>query len=344
MADLSAIFIIYAAINSIMPNIQVSSYKPVAFLPNGHFETIFPSLFRKVSPLAHRRHRIDTPDGDFLDFDWYAREKRKRVVIISHGLEGNSKKPYVLGMVRKFVSNGWDAIAWNYRGCSGEPNQTLRFYHSGATDDLAAVIQFAADAGYDIITLAGFSLGGNLTLKYLGENNGRFPEQIKAAVTFSVPLDLYGGCMEISKPANAIYARRFLLKLKAKVRDKARVMPALDPGPLKKIKTLYEFDNIYTAPLHGFADARDYYSKCSALNFLKHISVPTLIVNAKNDPILSAECYPTGLTEKLEVVWFETPERGGHVGFLSRNQAGFHYWSEQRALDFTEPFTGSVVD
>ncbi len=340
MADLSVIFIINGADPFfIMPNIRHSTYKPLFLLPNGHFETIFPSAFRKVPDMPHRQHRIETTDADFIDLDLYSRDNRKKTVIISHGLEGNSKKGYVLGMVRMFINHGWDAIAWNYRGCGGSPNKTLRFYHSGATDDLAEVIRFAMETGYETIALAGFSLGGNLTLKYLGENNREIPREIKVGMTFSVPLDLYGGCMEISKSSNAIYARRFLRKLKKKVYQKARLMPDLDTSPLKHVKTLYDFDNLYTAPLHGFTDARDYYRKCSAIHFIENIRVPTLIVNAKNDPILPKSCYPYKITEKLKHVWFETPERGGHVGFLTLDGGKIYYWSERRALEFAEQFT-----
>ncbi len=339
MTDLSVIFIIYTPAIFIMPNIRYSTYKLLFLLPNGHFETILPSLFRKVPDMHRQQCRIETRDGDFLDLDHYRPGEGKKAVILSHGLEGNSKKAYVLGMVRMFTSHGWDAIAWNYRGCSGEPNKTFRFYHSGVTGDLDEVIRYALGAGYETIALAGFSLGGNLTLKYLGENRKNIPLQIKVAVTFSVPLDLYGGCMKISKPSNALYARRFLRKLSNKVRRKARIMPGLDTEPLKKIKTLYDFDNYYTAPLHGFTDARDYYRKCSAVYFIENIKIPTLIVNAKNDPILSASCFPYEITGKSEQVWFETPARGGHVGFLSHDREGFFYWSERRALEFAEQFT-----
>lgn len=322
-----------------MPNIKNSSYKPVFFLANGHLETIFPAIFHKVSGIQCESHRIKTTDQDFLDLDWYRKKKRKKIVIISHGLEGNSKKSYIRGTVRKFVSNGWDAIAWNYRGCSGQTNRTVRFYHSGATDDLHQIIQIACDAGYNTIALTGFSLGGNLILKYLGEAGRTVAHQIKSAVAFSVPLDLYGGCIEISKPSNAVYSRRFLIKLKDKVRRKAKIIPELDTKALKHVKTLFDFDNLFTAPLHGFKDAEDYYSTCSSGYYVGNIRIPTLIVNAKNDPFLSDSCYPYELFDPLEHVWFETPERGGHVGFLSKNSKGLYYWSENRALEFTEQYT-----
>jgi uncharacterized protein len=310
------------------------SYKAPWYLPNGHLQTIIPSLFRRVGGLPYRRERIETPDGDFLDLDWIAPERPSdSLLIISHGLEGDSKRGYVKGMARAFLEKGAHALAWNYRSCSGEPNKLPHFYHSGATQDLEQVVQHALAKGvYRRIILSGFSLGGNLTLKYLGEQGDRLPKEVWKAAVFSVPLDLASSSRQIGLRANRIYEQRFLKRLRRKLQDKLLLQPgSLDLRPLKQIRTLWDFDDRYTAPLHGFRDAADYYSQCSSLTFVAHIRIPTLIVNAKNDPFLSPECYPEEQLEGHPFVRFEAPAEGGHVGFL---QAGKHYYSEARALAF----------
>ncbi|ELR68255.1 Hydrolase, alpha/beta fold family [Fulvivirga imtechensis AK7] len=311
------------------------NYEPPLAYFSSHIETIFPALFRKVKDIKYQRERIDTPDDDFLDLDWL-RKDSKKLVIISHGLEGNSTRPYIKGMARAFFRYGYDVLAWNFRGCSDEINKQLRFYHSGATDDLNLVVDHASQKGYKDICLIGFSLGGNLTLKYVGEQGPEIKNTISKAVAFSVPLDLYSSCIKISESSNFIYSRRFLNNLKAKVLLKAQTMPGkLGTGALSKIKTIQDFDDHYTAPLHGFKNALDYYNACSSINFLKNISIPTLIVNAKNDPFLSQQCYPHEMLKGHPCITFEAPERGGHVGFTEFNKEGL-YWSEKRALSFAE--------
>jgi predicted alpha/beta-fold hydrolase len=306
----------------------MKNYSPPLLLFNRHAETIYPSLFRKVMLQPYERERITTPDNDFLDLDWL-KQGSDQLVVVSHGLEGNSERAYMKGMAKVFFSNGYDVLAWNYRGCSGEVNKQLRFYHSGATDDLSTVINHAA-AHYKTISLVGFSLGGNLTLKYLGESH-RLNPTIKKAVAFSVPMDLYSSCLQISKPANWLYHQRFLKSLKAKVIEKSKRQIGIDIRKLDNVKTLIEFDDGFTAPIHGFKNAVDYYTRCSSIHYLKNIAVPTLIVTAKNDPFLSAECYPN--LSMHPTILFETPARGGHVGFAQFNENGL-YWSELRALAF----------
>lgn len=307
-------------------------YSPPFFLFNAHLETIYPALFRRVILKGRKRERITTPDDDFLDLDWYTQSSDK-LVIIQHGLEGSSDRAYILGMAKAFFNDGYDVLAWNFRGCSGEVNKQLRFYHSGATDDLHTVISHAEKTNrYNAIFLIGFSLGGNVTLKYLGED--KVSPLIKRAVAFSVPIDLYSSCKKISMPSNRIYAQRFIRSLKAKIRQKAAVMPGqLNTSLLPTIKSLVDFDNAYTAPLHGFKDAVDYYTRCSAINFLTAIKVPTLLVNTKNDPFLSSECFPSNVEPANENVTLEFPLRGGHVGFMQLGANGL-YWSEKRALEW----------
>jgi len=278
----------------------------------------------------YQQERIATRDDDFLDLYWL-KQNSDKVVVISHGLEGNAHRAYVKGMAKAFHENGFDVLAWNYRGCGEEMNKALRFYHSGASDDLDEVVNHVINQGYKDIYLIGFSLGGNLTLKYAGEK--KVSPGIKGVVAFSVPLDLYTSSQQISKPSNWIYSRRFLKSLKNKIKTKAKLMTGLDVTNLENITSLEQFDDRYTGPLHGYKNARDYYQQCSAIGFLNTIAVPTLIVNALNDPFLSKECFPKNVGNSF--VQFETPLRGGHVGFSQFNGNGL-YWSEQRALDFID--------
>ncbi|MBL7850741.1 MAG: alpha/beta fold hydrolase [Cyclobacteriaceae bacterium] len=307
---------------------EIDSYVPPAVLFNRHLETIYPSLFRKVPFRSPRRERIFTPDDDFLDLDWYE-QGSSQVVIISHGLEGNSQRSYVLGMARAFFLAGYDVLAWNYRGCSGEINRQLRFYHSGATDDLHTVVTHAASR-YGDIHLVGFSLGGNLTLKYLGEHWAH--PRVKRAVALSVPLNLHTSCLVISRPSNWIYTKRFLLSLSAKVKAKPDLARVVDVKKLDTLRTLLEFDDHFTGPLHGFSGAIDYYHRCSSIHALPHIRVPALLLNAQNDPFLSEDCYPR---EQFENVITEYPHRGGHVGFARFDRNGL-YWSEMKAVAFVK--------
>jgi uncharacterized protein len=314
-----------------MPLLSQSSYQRPKWLFNGHLETIYPALFRQVYVPIPTRERVETTDEDFLDIDWY-RSGSSRLVIISHGLEGNSSRPYILGMVKEFLKYGFDVLAWNYRGCGEELNRKPIFYHSGATYDLDQVVKHAAPA-YEEIFLVGFSLGGNLTLKYLGEIKHTLPK-IKKAVAISVPLDLGKSCEKISSGQNLIYSKRFLQTLVKKVERKADLFPdEFSLEKLKKVKTLRDFDDVFTGPLHGFSDAEEYYQVNSSLQFLDKIEVPSFILNAQNDPFLSETCFPEKLAQKLDLVHFEFPKHGGHVGFTSPSKEK-SYYSEARAVEF----------
>ena len=315
---------------------QISDkYLPPFFLFSPHLETIYPSLLRRVKLTPYTRERIPTPDNDFLDLDWIKKDSDK-VVIISHGLEGNTERPYIRGMAKALYDQGFDVLAWNFRGCSEEMNRQTRFYHSGATDDLDTVIRHVIQSkNYNAIFLVGFSLGGNLTLKYLGERDVQ--PAIKKAVVFSVPMDLKTSCEKISSPGNRIYSNRFLKSLKRKILLKSLTRQDLDVSGLSSIKTLLAFDDRYTAPLHGFKDALDYYAQCSSIHFVRDIRIPTLIINTLNDPFLSADCFPKEALANHPYVKLEILQRGGHVGFAQFNKNGL-YWSEQRALEFLSDF------
>ncbi|MFD3276391.1 YheT family hydrolase [Aquirufa echingensis] len=308
----------------------MQAYRAPLWLPDGHTQSIYPALFRKI-PLTHSHsERMELPDGDFLDVDWHMRSEalhEKPLLIVSHGLEGSSRRHYVTGLIRAMPEV--NALAWNYRSCSGDPNRNLRFYHSGATDDLDFVIQQAVARGVKDIYLAGFSLGGNLSLIWLGENAKKASQFVRKAVAFSVPLHLSSSSQQLTRWENRLYTHRFLQTLLEKVTEKSARYPMdITPSMLTSIRSLYDFDNVITGPLHGFKDAEEYYERNSSLYFLADIQVPTLIVNAKNDPFLSQECLPEQIDS--DFVRIELPDSGGHCGFYPRNYRG-QTWAEQRA-------------
>ena len=307
-------------------------YTPPFLFGNGHIQTIFPVLFRKVNSVCYKRERIETNDKDFLDLDW-STNNNNRLAIISHGLEGNTNRAYVKGMVKAVNNDGWDALAWNYRSCSGEPNRLLRSYHNGVTDDLSRVINHAKHRyPYKEIALVGFSLGGNLTLLYLGRE--KQDPIVKKAIVFSVPCDLKESGKILAKPSNKIYMKRFLVMLHEKIKAKMKTLPGcIDDKGYEKIKDFKAFDNRYTAPIHGFKNAYDYYEKCSSKPFIPDIRVPTLIINAVNDPFLSEACYPVKEAKANKFVTLSMPKSGGHVGFVSFNGQNL-YWSENQAVNF----------
>ncbi|MEM7485915.1 MAG: alpha/beta fold hydrolase [Bacteroidota bacterium] len=310
-----------------------SLYRPSLFLRNGHLATIYAGLVRKVPDVRQKRERIELSDGDFLDLDWsYGFQKNEQLVILLHGLEGNAQRPYIAGSANLFNHNGFDVCAINFRGCSGEPNTLYRSYHSGATEDLREVVQHILNTKiYSKIYLKGFSLGGNLLLKYLGETNN-VPKEIKAAVAVSVPCDLGESAKEIMKPKNVLYATRFKKNLLAKLRHKQILFPDLvKDSDLVTIKTLLDFDDFYTSQAHGFKDGLDYYTKCSSRQFLQNITVPSLIINAKDDSFLGEACYPFEEADKNSNLYLEVPKYGGHVGFWGKKNITY---TEKRALEF----------
>lgn len=360
-----------------MPLLPHSAYWPPLPFRNGHVQTVYPALFRKLAPLPFRRERIRTQDGDFIDLDWlehhaprtqprthWAQEpvladsrQPPALAILTHGLEGSTSQTYIRGMARALFANGYDVLAWNFRGCSGEPNQRLRSYHSGATDDLECVIAHACTPSPRDIALVGFSLGGNIVLKYLGQLAATAGEysaspgaklvateksvlspapraHVIGAVAISVPCDLAGSTTVLERRSNRIYMERFLTTLRHKIREKHQRFPGvIDIAGLDQIRTFRAFDDRYTAPLHGFRDADHYWHACSCLRQMEHIAVPTLLLNAADDPFLSPGCYPVDIAQAHPFLHLEMPRHGGHVGFVRHRQNGLYY-SELRACAF----------
>ena len=315
-----------------MPIVQ-SNYHPKFLFKSGQFSTIYSGIFRNVNEVEQERERITLKDQDFIDVEWsFSFQKTDKLIIVLHGLEGNAQRPYMLATAKIFNQNKVDAVCVNFRGCSGEQNLKYRSYHSGATDDLDEVIQHILNTKhYSDIYIKGFSLGGNVTLKYLGEKRV-VPKQIKAAVAVSVPCHLYGSCLELHTFKNILYADRFKKHLIDRLTQKQKLFPnVISVEEINKIRTLKDFDEAYTSKAHGFVDALDYYEKSSSLQFLSGISVPTLIINALDDTFLSPECYPVKEAKANPNLFLEMPKYGGHVGFFETRNV---YYNEKRALEF----------
>ncbi len=301
---------------------------------NGHLQTIIPSLFRKI-PVHYRRERLELPDGDFLDVDW-AQKGSNKLVIITHGLEGDSTRHYVTGMAKMANDTGLDALGWNCRSCSGEINRLPRFYHHGDAEDLRFVIEYAANLGvYEEIYLVGFSMGGSLTLRYLGEKPNDVNPLVRKALAASVPLDLPSSVRELAKKGKQFYMKRFIKKLRKKIEEKERMFPQhpiLTAKNYDTVRNFEDFDSRYTAPLHGYADCHDFYAKASVKPLLKHIQIPALVVQAANDPFLTPECLELGEAAQNSFVQLLVTKNGGHVGFAQKNK--LHTWVEEAALAF----------
>lgn len=311
-----------------------SDYEPPFFFGNAHVQTVFPSVFRKVKGVLYVRERIPTPDDDFLDVDWSCMGSDK-IGIICHGLEGDTNRHYIKGMVRILNRNGRDALAVNFRSCSGEPNKQIRSYHSGISEDIECVVQHVLSQNrYKEINLIGFSLGGNVILKYVGERGKAIHPMVKKAVCFSVLCDLKSGAVRMEAPDCRVYMKRFLKMLHEKIRAKMKMFPGLiDDTGYDSIKTFRQFDDRYTAPMNGFKDAEDYWAKSSCKPLIPNIAIPTLLVNASNDPFFAQACYPIEEAKANPDFFLEMPKSGGHVGFISFNHGG-SYWSERRMIQF----------
>lgn len=301
---------------------------------NGHFETVIPSIFFRVEGLAYQRERLELDDGDFIDLDWIKNGSR-RLMVLSHGLEGNSGRHYILRPAKLFSNRGWDILAWNNRSCSGEMNRLPRFYHHGATEDISAVIDYALQGEYDELVLVGFSMGGGMQQKYLGER--QIDDRIKGAMSFSVPCNVLDSAVELSKSWNRYYEKRFISKLKKKILSKSEAMELpIDLEEVKAVNNFKELDKAFTVKIHTeYQDPQDFYEKITSDQFLPNIDIPLLIVNAENDPMLGEKCYPVQLASGSKNIYLEIPKRGGHVGFALPNSKEYSYmeYAQERFLE-----------
>lgn len=318
-----------------MPYIAESTYSPPLLFKNSYVNTIYTSVYRKAPRPDYIRKRIFTPDGDFMDLDWAYVKNSDSLVIVLHGLEGSSESQYAKGISSYFNKKGCNALVINHRSCSGENNRLPQSYHMGWTRDLDYIINgILQENKYNNIFLTGFSLGGNIVLKYVGEKGSDLPTLIRAAVAFSVPVHIHSANIAISHRKNKPYLKHFMDTMTAKAKEKM-VRLGSDYPQYKNFKprSFNEFDELITAPVHGFRSAEHYWESCSSVQFLSSIRIPTLLINAQDDTFLSEQCYPKDIAMHHPYFYFEMPRYGGHCGFYSRNKNGFT-WFEKRAFDF----------
>ena len=288
------------------------------WLPGGHLQTLWP-LTRKPALPALRRERWDTPDGDFIDLDWLpAGDAAAPLVVLFHGLEGSSRSHYARALLHAAAARGWRAVVPHFRGCSGAPNHLLRAYHSGDSTEIDWILRrLHARAGGSALFAAGVSLGGNALLKWLGEREHDARDVLAAAAAVCPPLDLSISGHALGRGFNRVYSAHFLATLRRKALAKAAAHPGtLDPRRIRSAASLYAFDDAYTAPVHGFAGADDYWRRASSKPWLRAIAVPTLLLNAANDPFVPPAALPTA-AQLSASVRFECPPTGGHVGFIT---------------------------
>ena len=314
---------------------SATPYAAPWWLPGGNLQTIYASLLASAGDLRYRRERWATPDGDFVDVDRVASEARAPLVVLFHGLEGSSRSHYALAFMRHLGRHGWRGAVAHFRGCSGELNRLPRAYHSGDSAEIDWMLRrFRAEAGAAPLLAVGVSLGGNALLKWLGEQGGAARSVVAAAAAVSAPLDLMAAGDALGHGFNIVYARSFLATLRRKSAAKLAQYPGLyDRDAMLGARTLREFDNVVTAPLHGFRDTDDYWTRSSSKPWLSRVRVPTLLVNARNDPFLPARALPSA-TEVSAAVQCEFPAEGGHVGFVTGAFPGRIEWLAQRIISF----------
>ncbi|MEM1137493.1 MAG: alpha/beta fold hydrolase [Bacteroidota bacterium] len=322
-----------------MPIFEDIPYQPPLLLNNRHLHSAFPVFFRQLPPLAYNREKIILRDGDFIDLDVTSAGNEK-VVLLIHGFEGNSQSVYMRAMAQVFFKRRWDVVSMNLRGCSGEANHLFRSYHSGETGDLHEVIEYVINKKkYTQVTLVGFSLGANILLKYLGEQGVGINDYVKASIAVSAPCDLD----KAEQGLHSVYAHWFLKSLIPKIKEKMKVHPNNILGSyIPKIKSIREFDDFYTAPVHGYNGVDDYYAQCSSIHFISKIKIPTLLLSAEDDPFLAPECIPYNAAERSEYFFLMSPKKGGHVAFVQFGQQG-EYWAEKEAIKFAEKYTGATI-
>ncbi len=316
------------------------AYRAPPWLVGAHAQTIYPALFKRPGPPL-RRQRIETSDGDFVDLDWLdaqgAFAAHAPLVVLFHGLEGDSSSHYASALMRRLRTIGWRGVVPHFRGCSGEPNRLPRAYHSGDYAEIGWMLSAirALDPAAPLYAV-GVSLGGSALLNWLGREEGGAAKLVKAAAAISTPLDLTAAGIAIGQGFNRIYARHFLQTLKPKALAMARRFPGtLDERSIRRADSMYLFDNLVTAPLHGFAGVDDYWSRASSKPWLRTVAIPTLVLNARNDPFIPAASLPTR-DEVSAAVMLEQPEHGGHAGFFSAPSPERLDWLPLRLVQFFE--------
>jgi predicted alpha/beta-fold hydrolase len=314
-------------------------YVAPAWLPGGHLQTIYTNLFITAPYADYRRERLELDDGDFLDFDWVDGNANAPIVVLFHGLEGSSASHYAQNLMHSVKARGWNGAVAHFRGCSGENNRLPRAYFAGDSAEIERILRHVKSLHPDApIYAVGVSLGANALLKWLGESGESARSLVARAAAVSAPLDLTAAGNALDQGFNRnVYTTRFLSTLKTKALHKAEQFPGLlDSDAIAAATTFREFDSLVTARLHGFIDADDYWFKASSKPLLGFIAVPTLVINAKNDPFLPASALPSS-AEVSSTVTLEQPDTGGHVAFPSGPFPGNIDWLPNRLMVFFSP-------
>ena len=317
-------------------------YQSPWWLPGAHLQTVYPVLVLKRHKMAYTRERWETTphgktDGDFIDIDRLRGSNDKPMLVVFHGLEGSSESIYAVNLMREAERRGWRGMVPHFRGCSGEVNRLPRAYHSGDAAEIDWILRRAkAEAPQQPLYVAAISLGGNATLKWLGEQGTAAAGVVTAAAGISAPLDLMASGRALEMGFSKLYAQSFLKTMKKTAFAKLERHPGMfDAEAMRAARTLHDFDDLLTAPVHGFKDADDYWTRASAKPGLINVAVPTLVLNAANDPFLPASALPRP-DEVSKLVTLDFPAHGGHVGFLSSPFPGAASWMPQRVFHFFE--------
>jgi predicted alpha/beta-fold hydrolase len=309
-------------------------FVPPPWLRSGHAQTLWAYLGQRAPAVTYERQSISTPDGDEVDLDWVYGSAEAPVVLACHGLEGSSESPYMRRLMGRVAKRGWTGAVVHSRSCSGRMNQAVISYHSGFIDDLVHIVPLvAATVAPRPVFLVGYSLGGSLVANYLGRCANTVPQNVRAAFVCSAPLNLAPGADALDQGLSRLYQLRFLRTLRRKVQTKARAHGAWAPAAkaARASKTLREFDDRWTAPVHGFQDADDYYARASSAPHLSQIKVPTRVLHADDDPFVTDECVPRRSLEAAPAVTYTSTRGGGHVGFVSGDSPS---WLEDEILSW----------
>ncbi len=321
-----------------------STFAPPTLLRPAWLQTITPSLFRRVASPPGIPETLELPDGDFLELEWHSPE-RSELVIVSHGLEGSTSSAYMQGLTQTLLASDYGVLTWNMRGCGNVRNRLPTWYHSGQSEDLQTVVRHALKRTSSTISLVGISVGGNITLKFLGEEGGAVSHRMRSAIAVSVPMDLRASAEKLAQISNTIYMQYLLRPLRARmVEKKSRFPEIFDLSGLAGIRTFQEFDRRFTAPMHGFASVDDYWDTSSSIHFAPSIQIPTLVLSSLDDPFLSPSCFPDAIARTHPYLFLETPTHGGHVGFIeSLNLA--QTWLDRRVVQFlNQHHRGQLAD
>jgi len=319
--------------------LSTNTYRAPWWLPGGHAQTLYGALFTRAK-IGWKRERWETPDGDFIDVDRLPGPAGSPLVVLFHGLEGGSGSHYACGLARELGRRGWRGAVAHFRSCSGEPNRLRRAYHSGDADEIGWILRrMRADSQVGPLFAMGVSLGGNAMLKWLGEDSAA-SQVLAAAAAVSAPVDLMAAGDALGRGFNLVYSWHFLATMRKKAEEKLARFPGLfDAQAMRRARTLRAFDNVVTAPLHGFRDTDDYWTRASSKPVLARIRVPTLLLNARNDPFMPAVALP-GPSEVSAAVRLDFPEEGGHAAFVSGPFPGDVDWMPRRVTSFFEETMG----